>query len=157
MTTTEDLTEVDQTVARAQDLSASLRKLAELLDKHPDFSNELRFAGFDRVITYVTSKERMAEYVRVLKAAGATIRKGADTKYFNVDCTLGPVTLHVYAAREAVCERVVVGTETVTKTVPDPALLAEVPEIKVTEDVEIVRWDCHPILRDATGDAEVSA
>ncbi len=43
------------------------------------------------------------------------------------------------------CKKVVT-TETVTRTVPDPAVLATVPMVEVTQDVENVEWVCEPLL-----------
>ncbi len=55
----------------------------------------------------------------------------------------GGVELRFHAARDEVCVRRVVGTETVQ--VPDPAA----PLVEVER--EIVEWDCQPILAAAVG------
>ena len=57
--------------------------------------------------------------------------------------TLGGLRLHVSVEREAVCERVVTGTETFTI----PAVKAQ-PER--TEEREIVEWRCEPLLAGVT-------
>jgi hypothetical protein len=79
-------------------------------------------------------------------ATGAEVAKDYVSDWAGVNLSWGAIGLHVYARRDQVCERVVTGTETVTRTVKDPAALAEVPEVEVTEEVEIVKWECKPLL-----------
>lgn len=52
------------------------------------------------------------------------------------------ITLDVVVTREAVCERVVVGTE--TKTIPAQPAAEATPER--TETVEVVEWRCSSLL-----------
>lgn len=52
------------------------------------------------------------------------------------------VDWEVTTGREAVCERVVVGTEIVEEEVPDP----DAPRITVTTEKEIVEWKCDSLL-----------
>lgn len=59
------------------------------------------------------------------------------------------VVLAAYARRDEVCERVVTGTREVTREVPDPAALAAVPKVTVTETVEDVEYVCGPLLAKA--------
>lgn len=66
--------------------------------------------------------------------------------YAGVILRFGEVGLYVYAGRGEVCERIVTGTREVTKEVPDPKALAEVPKVTVTETVEDVEWKCTPLL-----------
>lgn len=58
----------------------------------------------------------------------------------------GQLQLLVQVRRDAVCERVVVGTETVTI----PAVEAQPAR---TEEREVVEWRCQPLLADAATDA----
>lgn len=142
------------TTTEAQGLAAQqaagLRALADMIDAHPEVAELIRFSGLERLLAPVGSTDDavmvMADLIRKAKARGATVTKSAEDDWFNVHVAWGPVGIQVYAAREEVCERVVTGTETVTKTVKDPARLAEVPEIEVTETVETVEWVCRPIL-----------
>ena len=59
---------------------------------------------------------------------------------------VGDVTVKMLASRDEVCERVVTGVETVTETVPDPELVAQVPLVEVNRAVELVEWVCRPLL-----------
>ncbi len=134
----------------ADQMVAGFRALADTIANNPQLAEYLRYANFNQLLVSTTGEadkpKLMAEFIRAGKANGATISKSGDEKWFNLDITWGPIGLHVFAAREDVCERVVTGVETVTKTVPDPALLAAVPQVEVTEQVETVEWVCRPLL-----------
>jgi hypothetical protein len=58
----------------------------------------------------------------------------------------GPVTVQVYTDREAVCERVVVGSHEEVVEEKDPEALAAVPTITRTVTVEDVEWQCKPLM-----------
>lgn len=123
--------------------AAGLRKLADMVEAHP----ELNAVYLDDInVVHATTKDQMAAFIRAGLEFGAKVEKTAYGSTMNVDLHFGAVTVAALGHRAEVCERVVVGTETVTKKVKDPDALAAVPEIEVTEEVEIVRWDCHPIL-----------
>lgn len=91
-------------------------------------------------------KDALAEFVRRALKHGARIDKEVDGGFFEVKAQFGPVEFEGWAVREAVCERVVVGSETVTRTVPDPKKVAKVPMVEVTTTVEKVEWKCPPLL-----------
>ena len=117
-----------------------LRDLADFLDERPEVDvSELDTAA--RVFWYVREDE-LADAARTLGRA----EKTADESYVKLERRFGPHVVQAYTAHEGVCERVVVGTETVTREVPDPELVAEVPTITVTEEREIVEWRCPPSL-----------
>ncbi len=141
-------TEPDRTVELAQQQAAGLRALADLIESNPDLGEKMRYCGVDNIHVPVDDKTTMAAFIRAGKRHGATITKNAMGKWFMVNIGWGPVGLDVFAAREEVCERVVVGTETVTETVKDPDLLAQVPDVEITTEREVVEWRCHPILAD---------
>lgn len=136
----------------ADEFAAGFRALADLLEVNPQLAEDMRYGAgdlfampeFNGAVT--NQRERLAEWMRAAKSHGAKVTKDASTDNFKAVLTFGAVRVKVLANREAVCERVVTGTETVTKTVKDPALLAEVPEVEVTETVEIVEWQCKPLL-----------
>lgn len=139
----------DATVLAAEQ-AAGLRKLADMIEQNPEVAEHLG-ATWDRILVSVShvddSKAVMAAFARAGKACGVKIRKEYDGTWgsVNLDFTAN-VSLHVYAGREQVCKRVVVGTETVTRKVPDPDALASVPEVEVTEEVEVIKWECDSIL-----------
>jgi hypothetical protein len=124
-----------------------LRELADWLEAHP--AARPSFGGFDPVRLLWPcgdSRDGLAAAARVLGRAA----KSSDSKWVNVTRLFGPHQIQAYASHEAVCERVVVGTETIETEVPDPEALKNVPTIKVTETVEQVEWRCPPSLLAAT-------
>lgn len=133
-----------------------LEQLAAMLREHPELAEGLRSDPFEGLLAYVGHLDdpiaMMGAFARAGASHRAKVTKNYNDRWGAVDITFGPVGLHVYADRDQVCERVVVGTETVTKKVKDPAKLAEVPEVEITEEQEIVRWECKPLLASASGD-----
>ena len=134
----------------ATDLASGLRLLAIMIEENPEiaanFSHSLQWSG---ISVHLNSSDRIAEMTnlgRIARRHGATTTKDVTESMHNLVCDFGGVKTKVLAYREEVCERVVVGTETVTKTVKDPEILATVPEVEVTEEVEIVEWQCKPLL-----------
>lgn len=132
----------------AGEQAAGLRALADMIEANPDVAHLLLLA-VDSMSAYVTTAEDMAAFTRAAAAAKATVTKDypkdAD-RHMSVTAGFGPVAVRLHTTRDVVCKRVVTGVETVTKTVPDPALLAAVPLVDVTEEVEQVRWECRPLL-----------
>lgn len=139
------------------DYTAGLRALADLLDANPDvplpsrLGRDFSWAVFgSKVPTGQKVPVALADLARTL--IPGVRNKRADDGYFRVSGKLHGLNLEVWAMREAVCTRVVTGTETVTRGVLDAAALAAVPTTTVTETVETVEWVCAPLLAD-----EVSA
>lgn len=92
------------------------------------------------VMIQAQDAEQMAAAVRII-AAGAPL--GSITKTYAdeiASCTrtFGTATVKVYALRRSVCEKVVVGVETVL--VPDP----DAP--MVTVEREVTEWVCGSLL-----------
>lgn len=120
-----------------------LRRLADFVEQHP----EIRTSYLNDVqVWYFSDADDLAELARAAAQFGAKVEKSITEQQYNLVISFGSLKAEALAAREQVCERVVVGTETVTKRVPDPAKLAEVPEVEVTETVERVEWQCRPLL-----------
>lgn len=135
----------------AQQQADGLRALAAFIEANPQFADmfdtTFSYSGINAHISRFEDKAAvMGEVARVAVRAGATVDKKINDQWHNLVVRFGAVKFEVLAYREEVCERVVVGTETVTKRVPDPARLAEVPEVEVTETVERVEWRCTPLL-----------
>ena len=123
-------------------MRVGLDQLAAWVDAHPDIP--LHRSG----ATWIVADHRMddpdhGEIVRAI-ADGApigTITKkvgASDTILFVERAFAGGVKLQHQAARDEVCERRVVGVETVEVPDPDAPL--------VTIEREIVEWDCKPLL-----------
>lgn len=131
----------------ANELAANLRQLATMIENSPQLAETLKYS-FDSINAFSNDPAHLAEFMRAGRHHGAETTKSASkgSDWFVAELRWGRVGLDVNARREEVCERVVVGTETVTKTVKDPELLATVPDVEVTEEVEIVEWQCKPLL-----------
>jgi hypothetical protein len=128
-----------------------LRVLVALAEANPEVAALLDDTyALDRLLVPVgpldDPKAALATFIRAAKAAGHPVAKSYDDNYGSVDIDLGGVTVQVYAERAKVCERVVRGTKTVTRTVKDPDALAAVADVEVTETVEDVEWVCAPLL-----------
>jgi hypothetical protein len=124
----------------AAEQADGLRALADLIEANPQLNANLdRIYGF-----HPNSAEAQAAIARAGLRHGAKVDKDVWEKQHNIVLKWGPVHVHALASRETVCERVQVGEEKVTSTVPDPAVV--VPTIEVTETVPVYEWRCAPIL-----------
>lgn len=120
-----------------------LRELADFIEAHPDLPWSDVYPGtFEwRVNVFVGND---AEKFAAFAASGgrwdkSTYASDGEDGIFMVTRTFGGgVSLQVVTNRNAVCERKVVGVETVE--VPDP----DAP--KVTVEREVVEWECRPLL-----------
>lgn len=148
--TTETADEPVPTVA--QEIAIGLRALADMLDANPDLGDDdtyLRYM-FAPLNVYTANRAAVARFARAAMAAGIRVGKHQGDKWAGIDIPFGErVALHVFVEREEICERVVTGTEEVTKEVPDPVALAAVPKVTVTETVEQVEWICRPLLAES--------
>lgn len=122
--------------------AAGLRAAADLIDQHPDLPVPM-VTGYtsgnvdvDWLIQH--DKDQRDTMLRIRRTIGGTWEKSPVSGYYQLRRRIGDLTLIVTADREQVCERVVVGTQTVTV----PAVEAQ-PER--TEEIEIVEWRCEPI------------
>lgn len=137
----------------------SLRRFADFVEANPDLVEYLRYMLDDITIIHIDEgRQYMAQFARAAARAGLEVAKNyTSDKYAYLNIMFSPVVgIKVAAARDEVCERVVTGSAEVTKTVPDPELLAAVPTVQVTEIVETFEWRCVPLLADREP-AEVQA
>lgn len=131
---------------------AGLRELADLLDKNDDLPvpshGEIQWLYFSARYDHDEQKTTAATIVR--RITGAFAKEITDELFRYKTHLGGPegLELEVIVHRDAVCERVVTGTEEITRRVPDPELMAKVPEVELTETVETVEWRCLPLLDD---------
>lgn len=131
------------------ELAQGLRALADMVEANPELAPELRWALgklYAPVSPNRKPKKLISEFIRAAKAHGAKVFKRSLDKHSGVDLFFGPVGVWVYADRNLVCERKVIGTKKVIDMVPDPVLLAAVPTIEVTRDEDVVTWICPPYL-----------
>lgn len=131
-----------------------LRALADVLEQHDEIP--LPHVGRTTAITIwftIGSSDPRSEMAAAAKAIPCTWHKNAwessEQAFFELQGTLHGLSIDLTAYRDAVCERIVTGIETVTERVKDPEALAAVPEVEVTRQVPTVEWRCHPLLAPA--------
>ncbi len=109
------------------EMAAGLRDLADWLDAHPDEE----VSGNVRLLAYRFDADEFRATVRAL-GRGA---KESNDEWASVIRSFGPaVAIYAYTAREQVCRKVVVGTR------------VEPERVIPAREVEIVEWECQPIL-----------
>lgn len=130
------------------ELAAALRAVADMVDDAPDLAPVIESA-MNKACGYVGLKYDdkpavLAMFARTALRHGAAVTKSADDEFSRVNATWPGLTFYAYASRDEVCERIQVGEETVTETVPDPSVL--VPMVEVTKTVPVYEWQCSPLL-----------
>jgi hypothetical protein len=128
---------------------SGLRKFLDILEAHEEIP--LPYYGTDPTYSRMSinflrcgadNKAAMAAAARVLPGP---LEKGTTAEtYFDLRGSIDGFFYELTALRSEVCERVVTGVETITMTVPDPAVT--VPTVEVTQEVETVEWRCGSIL-----------
>lgn len=142
----------DTTIPMHIQQAQGLRALADMIEANPEAAKHACYLT-DISVFHVTDPDALEGIIRAGLRSGAKVTKDWTTKtVLQVKFTWGPVTASVLSPRDSVCERVVTSTETVTKSVPDPDRLAEVPLVEVEEVVETVEWICKPLLAASTED-----
>lgn len=123
---------------RTADIAAAYRKLADLIEQVPEFGEV--FSDTETIHVYAGDAKTLAAIARGIPGR---VNKEANENYYGFTADLGGGrTLNVFSTRERVCERVVVGTETVeTQVEIEPAKT----ETKLVER-EVVEWRCEPLL-----------
>lgn len=146
--TTEVDPPVDQPDPRVEYI-AGLRALADLLEAKPDLPTPDTNDMYWHLFGYTGGSKldlaaQKAEAARIVRLLGGTIDKYETGDLYRFKRHLHALKLEVIVDRPAVCERVVVSAEVVTKQVPDP----NAPLVEVRETVEQVEWRCKPLLAD---------
>lgn len=99
----------------ARDLSAGLRSLADFIDANPDLPWGQTYAP--KIEVYPVTADATAEFASV--AGGWQKRPaGRNGELMDLHREFGPIVLSVIVARDQVCERKVVGVETVEECKP---------------------------------------
>ena len=113
-----------------------LRDIADLIEGTPEIPLPCE-ANFD---VWFYGEDAAAQMATVRRLIGGRFDKETtgDGSYLWLRRHFGPHTLDLSTPRETVCERVVLGTETVE--IPDP----QAPKVSVERDV--VEWVCSPLL-----------
>ena len=137
---------------------AGLRILAGVLEGHP----EIRVPyGTDALLSFPGTPEGVEEMAAARRAFAGTWEKrytggGEHTDWFSLHAELGGkggVKIELYAPRDAVCTRVVKGTE----QRPVEKVIRPAETETVMESVEIVEWVCGSALSDVATDDEPAA
>jgi hypothetical protein len=146
VTTTTEATTVHDTLA------ANLRTAAEIMQAHPDlpipYITTTHRGGVEFAWYLTITAEDFAEQKRLARLILRTIggkwdkKPGSEMNFKQGSILDDPISYIVQVSREAVCRRVVTGTEEVTI----PAVEAEPERV---ETVETVEWICEPVLAEA--------
>lgn len=145
------MSKIDPAV-KAAERAAGLRKLADLIEAHP----ELNATYTDNVNAFFAmTKTDWQAIARAALEFGAKVNKVATDTSFSLELSWGAFTAHALGTRSAVCEQVKVGEQVVTEQVPDPAAMASVPMVTTERVVELFEWRCSPLLAD--DDSQVAA
>jgi hypothetical protein len=124
-----------------------LRDLVAFYEQHPEYLPDQRFLCFLTTDGADDARVKMADATRAL----GTADKDSEGGFFRLVRRFGPVELCIYALREQVCERIVIGTEEVDIEEPDLDAVAALPKVTRTETREVVEWRCpDSILRPVT-------
>lgn len=132
---------------------AGMRMLADLLEANPHLA--LPFEGnTSEGMVFVTrgegQRERLAQWAKALPGEKTKTGDGTDGEYFALHARLRGYRLKVIANRDEVCEKVVLGHDVITETVPDPDYMAAAPMVERETVKEIVEWRCNSILAGAS-------
>lgn len=139
------------TVSRAEYISG-LRALTDALEQNPD----LPLPTTDKLewqfgLGY-SDEERRAKLAAAARLMPCRLDKNDpnasdyNAKYYVLSGRIHGLPVELWAEREMVCTRTVVGSRRVPKLVPAP----DAPMVEVVETEEIVRWECTPLLAEAT-------
>ncbi len=125
-------------------LANDLREFADFLDNHGHDIPDVNVDVSSRVWSWTSANDVPTAIALALRAG----MKGADevTKkysddYFRLYLSFGDLEYRVSCDRDEVCERTVVGTETVMELTPPEGEWTEKPVEK-----EVVEWVCNPLL-----------
>lgn len=145
------ITETPSATAKARQVFDDAARILDHLDAHADELAGLRpriaigAVGPFEIQIQCRDAEELTAATRVVQAGAALgeVKIERDDSWVKVRRPFGSVVLEAWSPRSSVCERKVVGTT--TELVPDP----DAPMVE--REVEIVEWDCSPVL---TGDRE---
>lgn len=136
---------------------AGLRALADIIEANLEIGERLAYSLKDVTAYSLPSdpeeqKQFLAKMIRIFKDAGFMIEKKYDDSSFQLICkfpdsdnernTYESFAVRFYGSREAVCVPRVVGQKTTTRKIMPPS---DTWEVK-TETVDVIEWDCSPIL-----------
>ena len=136
--------------------TAGLRQLAGILDAHPELPLPFEGGSAGRAMSFhfLFGADPRAALAAAARARPCTLAKnvrdyGEHGAYLDLAGQLAGLHVELTAYRDDVCTRRVTGTEDreVEETVT-PAVTR-----KVTRTVDVVEWECHPVMAPAGGAA----
>lgn len=135
-------TEAEAEAQERAEYVAGLRALADAIEAEPGIP-------IDRPVTIEVydwggSKADFQESVRGL---GGVRTKHVSDAYMRVSRSFGPHRVTVVGDRDEVCTAKVIGTEEIATKVRQGE--DERPWVQVVETVDILAWDCEPVLGDS--------
>lgn len=142
------MTETSNTTSTT--LLDGMRVAIDLIAAHPELPTPSVFAYSTGSVDVTwqlmhnddTKDDQRGTAQRIIRAIGGHWSKNPWGDRFDFERQYDGVKLEIYAHRDQVCERRVVGTETVTI----PAVEAQAER---TETREVIEWDCNPVLTEA--------
>ena len=139
--------------SKAVELASSFRLLADFIEDHFDqLPEEIDVEISSWCSKYgdppAPPKEVIARAIAAGLKGGATISKKYSDWDFRAELMFGALKYEVKSARDAVCTKIVVGTETVEEEEREGE--DERPVVMVTREKEITEWKCDPILEALT-------
>lgn len=145
----------DTNIDFPEELSAGLRRIADLIDAYPELAEGFRFdlcqssiawSSLSAEVNFHSRADALSAFTRAVARTADSVEKSAKLeRYFDVIAKFGPVVVKGWAEREDVCTRRQVGTKVVTKQVPTGYE-------EQSEEVPVFEWDCNPVL--AGGESE---
>lgn len=135
------------------EFTTGLRDLADWFDQHPEMdlpyeatpghhSGGVRFS-IGVLETFEPDDDLPGRFAEAVKALGGARTKDVDDGYMRVTRKFGPgVNVEVWAARNKVCEAVVVGTETVIEN----EIVKPAETRRVEKQRDVIEWRCAPVL-----------
>ena len=143
MSTTEAIGATDGATEARADFVKGLRDLADFIEQTGVVTPYATESYPKAINAMVDGKEDLAEFARV----AGYVEKDYSGSFATLRKQFGPISYEVFTHRNNVCERVQVGTETITEEVPDPEKIAEVPTVTVTREQPVYEWRCdEPLL-----------
>lgn len=135
---------IDKMADRLAAARAACNQIATWWERHPEVPLREHSGDEGRLVAWANSADEWSAWAAALKdgAAIGEVAKEGNSSYLYYKRKFGAVTVEIIGEHEAVCERVQTGS--VLRTVPDPALVAELPTVEVEEPV--YEWKCPPVL-----------
>lgn len=131
-----------------------LRMLADVLDAHDEVPLPFHGSGTEITIHFLFGEDARGDLASAARALPCDWRKGArggnadESGYFDMHGKLAGLAVKLTAYRDAVCTRVVTGTEDrEVEEVVEPAVTRT-----VTKPFEIVTWECGLVMAPAGTD-----